>query len=295
MRKLVPEHSVETLCKLFDKSRQGWHKQRRVQYSQAVEEHLLLEGVRKIRKQMPRLGGRKLVVKLVESGFHIGRDKLLSILRANGLLVKRRRNRRQTTQSSHWLRKYPNLIKELSIESPNQLFVSDITYVETLDGFLYLFLITDAYSKKIMGYACGETLDAVHAVSALKMALKQLPEDHQGLIHHSDRGVQYCSEKYVELLQGRKILISMTENGDPLENAVAERVNGILKDEWLYEWGKMSIEKTVKVIHRIIHLYNTQRPHLSIEMMTPEQAHQRQGVLKKLWKNYYRKKQDEAA
>jgi transposase InsO family protein len=287
MRDLCPNRSIEFLCGLFDKTRQAWHKRQRAIYSQGVEEQIILEGVRKIRSRMPRLGARKLVKKLSEEGFVVGRDELLNILRANGMLVKKRRNATRTTHSSHWLRKYPNLIRDLGPWAPNQLWVSDITYVDTIEGFLYLFLVTDAYSKKIVGYAISDNLQAVHALAALSMALKKLPADCKGLIHHSDRGVQYCSEQYVNLLTSRAIRISMTENGDPLENAIAERVNGILKDEWLYEWDKMSPEKTVQVIHRIIHIYNHERPHLSLDLLTPSAAHQTQGTLKRRWKNYF--------
>lgn len=283
----MPGRSIEFLCGLFDKTRQAWHKRQRTIYSHAVAEQIILEGVRKIRVTMPRLGARKLVKKLTDQGFCIGRDDLLNILRSNGMLVKRRRNGAKTTHSSHWLRKYPNLIRHFEPYAPNQLWVSDITYVETLDGFLYLFLITDAYSKKIVGYCSADNLGAINAVTALKMALRKLPANHQGLIHHSDRGVQYCSEEYVGLLLNQSIQISMTENGDPLENAVAERVNGILKDEWLYEWDRMSFEETGKSIHQIVNIYNSQRPHLSLDLMTPNEAHQMEGQLKKRWKNSY--------
>ena len=287
MKDLHPQVPLGRLCGLFDKSRQAFYQRQQVIYEQALEEHFILNRVDKIRQRQPRIGGRKLLVKLEELGLKVGRDALFELLRNNGRLVRRRRGAVRTTQSSHWLRKYPNLIRHFEPMRPNQLWVSDITYLETLEGYLYLFLITDAYSRKIVGWAIADNLDATNAVEALQMALRSMKEDCSGLIHHSDRGVQYCSDKYVKLLNRRKIAISMTEKGDPLENAIAERVNGILKDEWVYEMGKMEKSAMRKVIPQVIHIYNDERPHLSISMLTPNVAHQMSEKLKKHWKNYY--------
>jgi transposase InsO family protein len=287
MKDLHPQVPMGRLCGLFDKSRQAFYQRQQVIYERALEEHLVLSQVHSIRKRQPRIGCRKLLVKLEEKGIEIGRDALFDMLRDNGLLVRRRRNGARTTNSSHWLRKYPNLIRHFEAMRPNRLWVSDITYLETGEGYLYLFLITDACSKKILGFALADNLDADNAVEALKMALKTMKEDCSGLIHHSDRGVQYCSDKYVKLLNKLNILISMTENGDPLENAIAERVNGILKDEWLYDMGKMDKPAMRKIIPQIIHIYNDERPHLSLNMLTPNVAHQMSEKLKKRWKNYY--------
>ena len=288
MRDLHPRLPMERLCGLFDKSRQAFYQKQQVIYEQALEEHFILSEVIQIRKKQPRLGGRKLLVKLAERGIEMGRDALFDLLRNNGMLVKRRRSGTITTHSSHWLRKYPNLIRHFEALRPNRLWVSDITYIETSEGFLYLFLITDAYSKKILGWALADNLDAENAVAALQMALRSIKVDSSGLIHHSDRGVQYCSEKYVKLLNKHNIQISMTENGDPLENAIAERVNGILKDEWLYEVGRLDKVAMCKIIPQIIQLYNHERPHLSLNMLTPNVAHQMSERLKKRWKNYYK-------
>ncbi len=287
MKDLHPQVPLGRLCGLFDKSRQAFYQRQQVIYERALEEHLVLSQVHSIRKRQPRIGCRKLLVKLEEKGIEIGRDALFDMLRDNGLLVRRRRNGARTTNSSHWLRKYPNLTRHFEAMRPNRLWVSDITYLETDEGYLYLFLITDACSKKILGFALADNLDADNAVEALKMALKTMKEDCSGLIHHSDRGVQYCSDKYVKLLNKHNILISMTENGDPLENAIAERVNGILKDEWLYDMGKMDKPAMRKIIPQIIHIYNDERPHLSLNMLTPNVAHQMSEKLKKRWKNYY--------
>lgn len=288
MKDRHPQVPLGRLCGLFDKSRQAFYKRQQVIYEQAIEEHFILSQVQGIRKRQPRIGGRKLLVKLEEIGIQMGRDALFDILRQNGLLVRRRRNGVRTTNSSHWLRKYPNLIRHFEPMRPNQLWVSDITYLETTEGFLYLFLITDACSKKIVGWSIADNLDADNAVEALQMALRSMKSDCSGLIHHSDRGVQYCSDKYVKLLNRHQIRISMTENGDPLENAIAERVNGILKDEWLYEMGKMSKAAMQKVVPQIIQIYNNERPHLSLNMLTPAVAHQLEDRMRRLWKNYYK-------
>jgi transposase InsO family protein len=184
------------------------------------------------------------------------------------------------------LHKYPNLIKDLSPERPNHLWVSDITYINTDNGFLYLYLVTDAYSRKIIGWHLSDNLGSDNAILALFMAISQLPAKCSEIIHHSDRGLQYCSFKYVKILESHGIKISMTENGDPYENAIAERVNGILKTEWLYDMDLHDFTESRKAIEQIIRIYNTERLHSSIEMLTPDQAHSCTGKLKRLWKSY---------
>lgn len=246
------------------------------------------------RQMMPRLGGRKLLFKMqpkLPPELQIGRDCFFNFLRDNQLLVRRRRNQVRTTFSNHWLHKYPNLIKEFEPKSAHQLWVSDITYIETCEEFVYLFLITDAYSRKIVGWHVSETMEADNAVIALRMAISQLPARTEHIFHHSDRGVQYCSQKYVKILEKNSVQISMTENGDPLENAVAERINGILKDEWLKDMKGMSKSDVKKQTARIIETYNTQRPHSSVDMLTPDQAHKKEGTLKRHWKNYWKSKE----
>jgi putative transposase len=277
------------LCGLFGKSRAAWYKKKQTVCSKEADELIVVEHVKRLRKLMPRLGGRKLLTKLHEAGVRIGRDDLFSVLRANNLLVRRRRTTRvNTTQSSHWLRKYPNLIVGFQPKSPNELWVSDITYLQIDEGYAYLFLVTDAYSKLVLGYCVADNLHTSNAVSALRQALNQRPKYHDKiLVHHSDRGLQYCSGSYVDLLKKHSIAISMTQDGDPLENAIAERVNGILKDEWFYDIAPQSFEETQKTVDRVIRIYNNHRPHLSLNMLTPKQAHTGQGILKRLWKNYY--------
>lgn len=259
-------------------------------------EDLVLTLVSKIRERQKRIGGRKLlhmVRPLMPEQEQIGRDAFFDMLRSNGMLVRKRRTRVFTTNSFHWLRKYPNLIKGLVLQRPNQLWVSDITYIKTAAGFVYLYLITDAYSRKIVGWHLSNTMQAKDALKALYMAISQLEAGAKEIIHHSDRGIQYCSSKYVNCLNKHDIRISMTEKGSPYENALAERVNGILKTEWLYDMKLKNRAEADQAIKHIINIYNTERPHSSVEMLTPDQAHQRTGVLKRLWKTYIRKRQRE--
>jgi len=248
---------------------------------------------------MPRLGVRKLQVMLSDNGHDIGRDRLFSILRDSGMLVKRSHTRVVTTYSKHWMKKWSNLIRDIVPSHPDEIWVSDITYIEIIQGtkkkFLYLSLITDAYTHEIVGYALHDTLDTEGPLRALSMALSSRPkEDLKGLIHHSDRGCQYCCQDYVRRLQEYGILISMTDKGDPYENAIAERVNGILKTEWLYNMKLTSNEKAKKTIDRIIYLYNNVRPHESVGNMTPAAARLTASQPQKLWKNYWRLRQQQA-
>ena len=279
------------LCELFGKSRQAYYQRRNYIYRDEVAAEILRQLVAKERKRMPRLGGRKLL-KLIQpklpQELSLGRDAFFDFLRRQDLLVRNKRRWAKTTQSHHWLKKYPNLIVDFTPTASGQLWVSDITYVSTNEGFGYLSLITDAYSRKIIGWCLGPNLEAKHTVKALKMALRQLPKESKGVYHHSDRGVQYCCDDYVKLLKKHKFQISMTENGDPLENPIAERVNGILKNEWLHDLNFETIDQANRTLRGIIQTYNQYRPHTSLDMLTPEMAHQHHGTLKKHWKNYYK-------
>jgi len=246
----------------------------------AIEEAMVIEMVNKIRKRAKtkRWGRRKLhsLIKEELSGFSIkiGRDKLFDLLRENGMLVKSRKRRYYTTQSHHWLRKYENLTENIVISHPNQLWVSDITYVKFNKKVFYLYLITDAYSQKIVGFHISMDLKANSAVKALWVALKDNKVEHAcKLIHHSDRGIQYCSKEYTDILLAHGILISMTKPASPQGNAIAERVNGILKDEWLYELELKKDENPYKKIKMIIEIYNQIRPHNSLKNLTPCQIH----------------------
>jgi len=237
---------------------------------------------------MPRIGTRKLHYMLSETlqrhGICIGRNKLFDLLSDHGLLVRRRKRKRvSTTDSNHPFRKYPNMVRELQVLRPNHLWVSDITYLSLTDSFCYLSLVTDAYSRKIVGYCLHPTLKKEGPMQALKMAVADRVYRHP-LIHHSDRGLQYCCGDYTSLLERSGISISMTEKGDPYENAIAERVNGILKSEFELDrdFGSFDIAKTA--VDKAIDVYNHQRPHSSCNYLTPAQAHLQQGLLLTKWK-----------
>ena len=278
------------MCELFGKSRQAYYEHSRYVYKEEVKAEILLQMVGKERKMMPRIGGRKLLLHIqphLPAELYLGRDSFFEFLRGQGLLIRKRRYRARTTYSNHWLHKYPNLIRAFVPEKAHQLWVSDITYIETKEGFGYLSLITDAYSRKIIGWDLGATLEAKHTVKALQMAINQMPKGIKGVIHHSDRGVQYCCSDYVKVLSKNHFQISMTENSDPRENAIAERVNGILKDEWLNQMKLTSLTHATNQLEQIIRIYNQNRLHSSLDMRTPEYAHNQSGTLKKHWKNYY--------
>jgi len=286
--------SLVRLCRLLGITRQAYYQHFWQQEATGIEENLVLKQVGFIRTDHRAIGGRKLYELLqsffLEHQIKMGRDALFDLLASNGLLIKKKRRRFVTTFSNHWLRKWPNLIREMDVNRVNQIWVSDITYWKVAGSYLYISLITDAYSHKIVGYHLAETLESIETMNALKMALKELPEELTGnLIHHSDRGLQYCSENYVKLLQDKGIQISMTENGDPLENAIAERINGILKGEYLKHYQINTLEQAKELLHHSVKLYNEQRPHLSIGLLTPDLVHSKNLQTDKLWKNYYDK------
>lgn len=286
--------SLVRICRLFGLTRQAYYQHFWQQEASGIEESLVLAQVQSIRKDHRVMGGRKLYEKLypffLEHQIKMGRDALFDLLATNGLLVKKKRRRFVTTFSNHWLRKWPNLIREMKVTGINQLWVSDITYFKVAGEYVYISLITDAYSHKVVGYHLAETLETIETIKALQMALKQLPKNlTDPLIHHSDRGVQYCSETYVKLLQDTGIAISMTENGDPLENAVAERINGILKGEYLKHYQTSTIQQAKEQLSKAVKLYNEERPHFSIGLLTPELVHSKNLTTEKLWKNYYQR------
>jgi transposase InsO family protein len=221
----------------------------------------------------------------------IGRDKLFDLLEEYGMLVRRRKRKKaSTTDSNHPFRKYPNLVRDLQVIRPNQLWVSDITYIRLTDEFCYLSLVTDAYSRRIVGYCLYPTLQKEGPVTALNMALGNLPVTNQNsLIHHSDRGRQYCCDAYINLLMERNVIISMTEKGDPYENALAERVNRTIKEEFLLNKGFDSFELASAAVGKAVGIYNTYRPHDSCNRLTPDEAHQQQGILPMKWRNRKKK------
>lgn len=259
---------------------------------------MIIEEVLRYRKHQKRIGTRKLLDEmqsfLTAHCFKIGRDAMFDLLAERGLLVtKRKRRGPVTTLSKHRFKKYPNIIRDFIPTAPNQLWVSDITYIHLEEGFAYLSLITDAYSRKIVGFYLSKDLSARGPLEALKMALASNTL-LDGLIHHSDRGVQYCCDEYLTLLQHHKIKISMTEKGDPLENALAERVNGILKQELLEEVFP-NFETAQKEVAIACSTYNHLRPHGSIDNLKPAQAHQLSGTIKKRWTNYWQKNKGKEA
>ncbi len=280
---------LERICRLFGFSRQAFYKHLNTSKKILIEEHIVIQLVLNIRKDHPRMGIRKIyhIIKpdLETTGIKMGRDALFDLMAANKLLVTKRKRRHITTYSNHIYKKYPNLIRGTEPDGPNKIWVSDITYIKSGQEFLYLFLITDAYSKKILGHRLARTLDSTHAVNSLQDAIKNSCQSISGLIHHSDRGIQYCSKEYINVLKNNNIRISMTENGDPLENPVAERVNGVLKDEYLHQYQYL----TAVQLKNSINVYNKSRPHLSCDMLTPELAHFSSGKLRRRWKNYYKK------
>jgi len=266
-------------CNLFGFSKQAYYKHQSYKNISDSKILKLRESVLSLRRKMPRLGTRKLYHLLQLSGnIHVGRDKLFSILREEGLLVSKKRKYTVTTNSKHWLRKYPNLIRGMYPDRPEQLWVADITYVDTLDGNAYLHLVTDAYSKQIMGYELCSNMEANSTLKALKMAISKRRYKASELIHHSDRGLQYCSKLYTDYLKENGIIISMTENGDPYENAIAERVNGILKDEFGLSDKFENVVQANELTQQSITIYNQLRPHLSCSMLTPNQMHQQDKI-----------------
>ena len=294
MRKQFPKIGLNSLCKLFGKTRHAYYDALWRRKDESLQDEIVLQLVKEIRQKQPKIGTRKLQFmlkdKLSEHKIQIGRDGLFDLLAEHKLLVKKRKRRAITTNSHHWMKKYDNLIENIPIIHAEQLWVSDITYLRVGVDFGYLSLITDAYSRQVMGYYLAENLSSNGPVQALLMALKNRQFRDRILIHHSDRGVQYCSSNYVEILTENKIAISMTQHGDPYENALAERINGILKDEFNLQQNFNSLEHARQIVSDAINTYNLSRPHASCDYLTPIEAHQREGVLQKRWKKYLFKK-----
>ena len=298
MKEYFPRIGLAKLCGWFGVTRQAYYKNNWDGVTITIEEELILQQVKAIRKNHRVMGGRKLYDLLrpfiAEHQIKIGRDALFKILSANGLLVRKRKSRIRTTNSYHWMRRYPNIIKGFVPTAPNQLWVSDITYWKIKnDQHLYISFITDAYSHQIVGYHVAETLETIESIQALNMALSTIKNTTGlNLIHHSDRGLQYCSNAYVALLKKRNIQISMTESGDPLDNAIAERINGIIKEEYLLNHIVKNLKQAKQLLKTVINLYNNERPHMSIGNLTPNTIHYSKTHIetKKLWKNYYQKR-----
>ncbi len=264
-----------------------------------METQLVLDIIQEKRKIWKRGSGRNFYAlikpELDKHKIKMGRDKLFAFLKSHNLQMKSKKKVAKTTNSYHFYHRYPNKIKELAPFRANGVWVSDITYIwiKEIENFAYLFLLTDLYSRKVMGYHLSDSLKAEGALNALRMAIKKAGRTNLSeCIHHSDRGIQYCCHDYTNLLNKYGIAISMTENSDPLENAVAERINRTLKDDFTHErqMSFSSLKKAKTGIKAIIDFYNNQRPHSSVEMLTPSQAYNSYGELKRMWKNYKKEK-----
>ena len=284
---------VALVCRLFGHCRQAFYQSKADIESEIEHELKVIEAVKEIREEDPGIGGYKLwlmLISLFGRDFVPGRDRFFVILRRKGLMLPKPKPR-HTTNSNHRYHKYKNLIKDIVLTAANQLWVADITYIALPGGDVcYLHLITDAYSHKIVGWALARTLKAAISMEALRMAVEQAvamksSEVLTGLIHHSDRGVQYCCDAYVAMLKAYGISISMTEDYKPTDNAIAESVNGKIKVESVYRKRFNSFEHAYNVIERYIHFYNYHRPHMSIGYKVPAVVHLEQGEQKKMWKN----------
>lgn len=283
------------LCRLFGVTKQAYYKRpvpgRGLSVAAVAE---ILEFCRAERSLDPGMGCRKLWTIFIGEHWHVSRRTFEDILCVNGMSLRASRRRTRTTDSTHGLPLYPNLVYSALPERPCQIWVADITYIRlrNSDGstrFCYLSIVMDAYSRYILGYYVGRTLETVHSVIALNMALensRRLGLDIRGLIHHSDRGVQYASEEYVNILKGNGILISMTENGNPKDNSRSERVNSTVKNELLANLTFGCVAEVVALLPSRIDYYNRRRPHMSLDNRTPEQALRFHGEIRKRWRSY---------
>lgn len=268
---------MKWLYQVFGLSKQGYHQRLKRQKEKIKKEEMIIEEVDKIRELLPKTGTRKLhedlKEKLPAKGIKIGRDALFNLLRSWGMLIKRTKRFHFTTDSHHYYYKSPNMLKDLEITHAEQVFVTDITYIKTDECHAYLALVTDAFTKKIMGWSLQNHMKVSLVKEALAMAHKNLIYKHKSIIHHSDRGKQYCCPDYTEFANKKGFKMSTTQQYDPYENAVAERVNGILK----YEFGLVKTLPTLKIAQKMVKqavdLYNNKRRHWSLGLKTPETAH----------------------
>jgi len=257
-------------------TRQNYYKRRAVRQRQSVDEGLMLELVRRERAMQPKLGTRKLMVVLKEelelAGVSMGRDRFFKVLGRNRLLIERRARSVRTTRSGHGYAYYENLLKDLELTAPNQAMVSDITYIRTDEGFMYLALVMDAYSRAIVGYDCSDSLETEGSLRAIAQALRKLPAG-ANVIHHSDRGIQYCCGRYVDKLRSYGVRISMTEENHCYENGRAERLNGILKGEYGLGGRLRRKADAVRAVAEAVGLYNWRRPHRALNYRCPMEVH----------------------
>jgi putative transposase len=265
--------TLSGLCRVGGMSRQAYYQGRRQRRSFARDTEQILRGIRTERLAQPRVGGRKLQRLLRAGGVEVGRDALFRILAEYDLLVAPKKKRVRTTYYDQALPVYRNRLYDFAPSRPHEVWVSDVTFIDTNEGFTYLSLITDLVSRRIVGWNAGESNTAAECSKALKMAIAQLPNEYTP-IHHSDRGSQYCCHEYVALLEARRLPVSMTEQNHCYENCYAERVNGILKDEFNLDWKFRTRREATTAIAQAIATYNSRRPHTSLQMRTPDDAHQ---------------------
>ena len=286
--------SIDWICGFFAKSRQAYYQIRHRKDKVVVEHAVIINYVTAYRKKMPMLGTRKLHVliqpQLKKSEIKCGRDKLFSILGTANMLQRPRRVNRCYTRSLPLSRHFPNLIKDMTIDEPEQVWVSDTTGLPVHDGLCYLTLTTDSYSKLIMGYSAQRTKKCNGAITTLKMALSQRCYPDRQMIHHSDGGGEYFNHEFLKTLVDAHVKASCTAPSSPQENPVAERINGILKNELLLAEDNRTFEEILKNLPKTIRIYNELRPHASIDYLTPEKAHQCSGPLRKRWKRYPRRR-----
>ena len=290
------KYSVTSLCSLFGVTKQAYYKyDENIVLFKAAQEAFVIQYIHSIRKKDHGIGGMKLWYmyrKAFGSNHPIGRDRFEDIVDKFGFKVRARIRKPKTTDSTHGLPVYPNLIKDFIPDTSNQLWVSDITYItiwlnEYTYIFCYLSLILDAYSEEIVGWSVGDTLETTYPLEALRKALRRVAgQEEVNLIHHSDRGCQYASQEYISLLKHYGIRISMTESGDPKENAQAERINGTIKNEFFNGIVFHNIDEVKAAVTVAIDFYNNERPHMSIDMMTPSEAADCSGEIAKRWKSY---------
>lgn len=267
--------SLSSACGLFGISRQGFYKRRASALAREEVREKVKRLVVPVRMEMPRLGTRKLYHLLGDSlrseGLKVGRDRLFTVLRQEHMLVMPRKRYTKTTHSKHWLRKHPNLARDMVPAAPDRLWVSDITYLKTRRGHCYLSLVTDAYSRRIVGHHVSGDMGTASVATALRMAVRG-KKYGGGLIHHSDRGLQYCSGPYQKILERHGIRCSMTDGYDCYQNALAERINGILKEEFLFVEAE-DLKQLRKMVEQSIRIYNAQRPHLALKMDVPDNVY----------------------
>lgn len=272
---------------MFGLERQVYYRHKYRKQKQLFQAEKVVKMVIEIRKRMPRIGTRKLYYLLQNElqEMNIGRDKLFKIVSANHLNIMPKRSYKVTTNTHHRFYKHKDLISDMLICRPEQVWVADITYLGIRHAHLYISFITDAYSKKIVGYDVSDNLQTSGVVRALKMAHKSRQYRNEELIHHSDKGLQYCSNEYQQLIKKYKLKCSMTEQYDPYSNAVAERINGIIKNEFNLEQYQVNKELMQQIISETVEIYNNERPHFSCHLLTPNQMHLQNKITIKTYKS----------